>query len=234
MMKYGKVMEGGSQQRASCVAIWTAPTVTRASGEVRSLVTHHGRIFQYLTIAWNSAECAVALAAGFIAGSIALVGFGFDSAIEVTSSLAALWRLRSDADEARREAAERLTLRVIGTCFLLLAVYVSYDATQALRQRHASEQSTVGIVLAALSLIVMPTLVYFKRRIASRLGSGALEAEARQTRVCAYLSAILLAGLGLNAWLGWWWADPVAGLLMVPLIAWEGLEAVRGRTCCSD
>lgn len=216
------------------MAIWTAPTVTRAIGEDRSLATHRGRIFQYLTIAWNLAECAVALAAGFIAGSIALVGFGFDSAIEVTSSLAALWRLRLDADEARREAAERSTLRVIGTCFLLLAVYVSYDATQALRQRHASEQSTVGLVLAALSLIVMPTLVYFKRRIASRLRSGALEAEARQTRVCAYLSAILLAGLGLNAWLGWWWADPVAGLLMVPLIAWEGLEAIRGRTCCSD
>jgi divalent metal cation (Fe/Co/Zn/Cd) transporter len=176
----------------------------------------------------------VALVAGFFAGSIALVGFGFDSAIEVTSGLAALWRLQSDADEVRREAAERVTLRVIGTCFLLLAVYVTYDATQALRQRHASEQSTVGIVLAGLSLIVMPTLVHFKRRVASRLGSGALEAEARQTQVCAYLSAILLVGLGLNAWVGYWWADPVAGLLMVPLITREGVEAVRGRTCCSD
>ena len=89
-------------------------------------------------------------------------------------------------------------------------------------------------MLAALSLVVMSVLVYFKRAIATRLQSGALEAEARQTRVCAYLSAILLAGLGLNSWLGWWWTDPVAGLLMVPLIAWEGLEAVRGRTCCSD
>ena len=216
------------------MATWTAPTDRRAVGEERTLAARHGRIFQYITIAWNSAECAVALAAGFIAGSIALIGFGFDSAIEVTSSLAALWRLRWDADEVRREAAERFTLRVIGTCFLLLAVYVTYDATQTLRQRHASEQSTVGIVLAALSLIVMPTLVHFKRRIASRLGSGALEAEARQTRVCAFLSAILLAGLSLNAWLGWWWADAVAGLLMVPLIAWEGLEAARGRTCCSD
>src|SRR5206468_8316421 len=137
-----------------------------------------------------------------------------------------------DADEVRREAAERFTLRVIGTCFLLLAVYVTYDATQTLRQRHASEQSTVGIVLAALSLIVMPTLVHFKRRVASRLASGALEAEARQTRVCAYLSAILVAGLGLNAAMGWWWADPVAALAMMPLIAWEGIEAVRGRTCC--
>jgi len=193
-----------------------------------------GRLLQYLTIAWNSAECVVALAAGFVAGSIALVGFGFDSAIEVTSSVAALSRLRWDADEERRESSERVTLRIIGACFLLLAVYVTWDAVEALRGRHVSEHSAVGIVLAALSLVVMPVLVSFKRRVASRLGSGALEAEARQTRVCAYLSAILLTGLGLNAWLGWWWADPAAALLMVPLIGWEGLEAVRGRTCCAD
>jgi divalent metal cation (Fe/Co/Zn/Cd) transporter len=104
---------------------------------------------------------------------------------------------------------------------------------QALRQGDVPQSSMVGIALAALSLIVMPSLVYFKRRIATRLGSGALEAEARQTQICAYLSAILLAGLGLNAWLGWWWADPVAGLIMVPLIASEGIEAVRGKTCCA-
>ena len=161
-----------------------------------------------------------------------MVGFGFDSAIEVTSSVAALWRLRWDADEVHRETAERHTLRVIGGCFLLLAAYVCYDAVRALVERHAPEHSTMGIVVAALSMVVMPLLVHFKRQIASRLGSGAFEAEARQTRVCAYLSAILFAGLGLNAWLGWWWADPLAGLLMVPLIAWEGWEAVRGHTCC--
>jgi divalent metal cation (Fe/Co/Zn/Cd) transporter len=176
----------------------------------------------------------VALLAGFLAGSVALVGFGFDSAIEVTSSLAALWRLRSDADEVRREGAERVTVRVIGACFLLLAAYVTYDAIHTLRNGYVPDQSTSGIVLAVLSLAVMPALVHFKRRIARQLGSGALEAEARQTRVCAYLSAILLAGLGLNAWMGWWWADPLAGLVMVPFIAWEGLEAVRGRTCCGD
>ena len=145
-----------------------------------------------------------------------------------------MWRLRWDADEARREAAERRTLGVIGSCFLLLAAYVLYDAAQALIQRRAPDHTTIGIVVAALSLVVMPVLVHFKRRIASHLQSGALEAEARQTRVCAYLSAILLAGLGLNSWLGWWWADPASGLLMVPLIAWEGFEAVRGRTCCAD
>jgi divalent metal cation (Fe/Co/Zn/Cd) transporter len=189
---------------------------------------------QYTTIAWNSAECVVALIAGVLAGSIALVGFGFDSAIEVTSSIAALWRLRWDADEARRERAERHTLRVIGICFLVLAVYIAYDAGQALRQGDAPQSSMVGIALAALSLVVMPSLVYFKRRIASRLGSGALEAEARQTQICAYLSVILLGGLGLNAWLGWWWADPVAGLIMVPLIASEGIQAVHGKTCCPE
>jgi divalent metal cation (Fe/Co/Zn/Cd) transporter len=125
-------------------------------------------------------------------------------------------------------------LRIIGICFLLLALYVAHDAVQALRYGEAAQSSIVGIALAALSLVAMPTLVHFKRGIARRLGSGALEAEARQTGVCAYLSAILLGGLGLNAWLGWWWADPVAGLVMAPLIAREGIEAVRGRTCCVD
>jgi divalent metal cation (Fe/Co/Zn/Cd) transporter len=211
------------------------PTLTISADAVeRAAAARRGRSLQYLTIAWNSAECVVALVAGFLASSIALVGFGFDSAIEVASSLAALWRLRWDADEGRREAAERRTVRTIGGCFLLLAAYVAYEGGRSLITRQAPDHTTAGIVLAVLSLIVMPTLVHFKRRIARRLQSGALEAEARQTRVCAYLSAILLAGLGLNAGLSWWWADPIAGLLMVPLIAWEGLEAVRGRTCCGD
>ena len=199
----------------------------------RTRAIKHGRALQYLTIAWNSAECLVALAAGLVAGSIALVGFGFDSAVEVTSSLAALWRLRNDADEAGREAAERRTLRIVGLCFLLLAAYVFCDAVIVLIERRSPDHSRVGIVLAALSMIVMPLLVRSKRRIATRLGSGALEAEARQTQVCAYLSAVLLAGLGLNAGLGWWWSDPVAGLVMVPLIANEGWQALKGRTCCA-
>ena len=198
----------------------------------RSAVARRGRALQYVTIAWNSAECVVALVAGFVAGSVALVGFGFDSAIEVTSSLAALWRLRRDTDAAR-ETAERRALRVIGACFLLLAAYVLYDAVGALVRRLAPDRSIIGIVVGALSLVVMPLLARAKRRIATRLDSGALEAETRQTEICAYLSAILLAGLGLNAWLGWWWADPVSGLLMVPLIGREGWEAVRGRTCCA-
>ena len=124
-------------------------------------------------------------------------------------------------------------MKVIGICFLLLAAYVLYEALQSLIQHEPPGRSFIGIILAALSLIVMPLLVYFKRKVAISLSSGALEAEARQTQVCAYLSAILLVGLGLNAWLGWWWADPIAAIGMVPLIALEGWEAVQGRTCCT-
>lgn len=193
-----------------------------------------GERLQYATILWNSAECVVALAAGFVAGSIALVGFGLDSAIEVTSSVAAVWRLRSDRDETVREAAERRTLRIIGTCFLALAVWVGYGAARDLLTGEPPARSLPGVIIAALSLIVMPLLVRAKRRVAAKLRSGALEAEARQTRVCALLSAILLLGLGANAAFGWWWADPIAALGMVPFITWEGWQAVSGKTCCDD
>src|SRR2546428_252455 len=217
-------MAGGS-------ALNTTPCGLPGGGE-RLYMVRRGRALQYLTLAWNSCECGGALPAGVFAGGIAPVRFGVGSAFEVTRSLAALLGGRRDLDEPRREAAERRALRIIGICFLLLAAYVLYEAITTLVVRKPPEHSTVGIVLAALSLIVMPLLVYYKRRVASQLGSGALEAEARQTRVCAYLSAILLVGLGLNAWLGYWWADPVAGVAMVPLIAWEGLEAVRRPTRC--
>jgi divalent metal cation (Fe/Co/Zn/Cd) transporter len=192
-----------------------------------------GRALQHLTIAWNAAECAVALGAGTVAGSAALISFGLDSAIEVGASLAALWRLSHDRDPMEREAAERTALRWIGSSLLVLAVYVGVDAVTGLVAGRAPEESAVGIVLAALSALVMPLLARAKRRVARRLGSGALEAETRQTEFCAYLSLILLAGLGLNAWLGWWWADLVAALAMAPLIGRDGLEAWRGRTCCA-
>jgi divalent metal cation (Fe/Co/Zn/Cd) transporter len=191
-----------------------------------------GARLQYLTIGWNALEFVVALAAGVAAGSIALVGFGVDSAIEVTASLAALWRLRRDGEPERRERAERQALRVIGVSFLALAAYVTYEAVSALLAGEGPDVSHAGLVLAALSLVVMPLLAWRKRRVARALGSGALEAETRQTEVCAWLSAILVAGLGLRAWLGWWWADPVAALGMAPFIGREGWEALRGRTCC--
>jgi divalent metal cation (Fe/Co/Zn/Cd) transporter len=208
---------------------------TIAAGDaqsVRSAAVGRGRLLQYATIAWNSAECVVALVAGFIAGSIALVGFGFDSAIEVASSAAALWRLASDADEHAREAAERRTMRVIGGCFLLLGVWVAWDAAGTLAHHEVPQTSLPGIMIAALSLVIMPLLARAKRGVARTLASGALEAETRQTEVCAYLSAILLAGLGFNAVFGWWWADPVAALGMTPFIVREGWRAVRGETCC--
>jgi divalent metal cation (Fe/Co/Zn/Cd) transporter len=205
-----------------------------ASVSIRADTARLGERLQYMTMLWNSAECVVALVSGFVAGSVALVGFGFDSAIEVTSGVAALWRLRSDRHEHAREAAERRALRVIGVCFLVLAAYVGCDAVRDLITGEPPAHSLPGIVIAALSLIVMPLLVRAKRRVAAELQSGALEAEARQTRVCAYLSAILLVGLGANAALGWWWADPAAALVMVPIIAWEGWQAVTGQTCCDD
>lgn len=202
------------------------------SPAVRSAVARRARRLQYATIAWNSAEFVVATGAGLLSGSVALVGFGIDSAIEVTSSLAALWRLRRDADLAARERAERRALRTIGVCFLLLAAYVAFDAVVSLVRRQAPDVSVTGLVLAALSLVVMPTLVHFKRRVARSLASGVLAAESKQTEICAYLSAILLAGLGLNAAWGWWWADPIAALVMVPLIAREGWAGLRGDACC--
>ena len=204
-----------------------------APAQNRVQFIQRGRRLQYLTIAWNSAEFVIALVAGFLASSIALIGFGFDSAIEVTSSLAALWRLSHDRDEESREQAERRALKVIAVCFLLLACYILYESIHDLTERIPPQHSIIGIVLAVLSLIVMPWLAHLKRKVATSLESGALEAETRQTEICAYLSAILLLGLSLNAWLDWWWADPLAGIGMVPFIAWEGWEAIRGHTCCA-
>jgi len=209
------------------------PSIVIPSDQNREQVIRKGQKLQYWTITWNSLECVIAVVAGFLAGSIALVGFGFDSAIEVTSSLAALWRLRQDRDEQARAVAERRASQVIGACFLLLAVYVLYEALDSIIEQLPPDHSLIGIALAALSLIVMPWLAHLKRKVATQLDSGALEAETRQTEVCAYLSAILLAGLGLNAWLDWWWTDPLAGIAMVPLIAREGWEAIRGHTCCA-
>jgi divalent metal cation (Fe/Co/Zn/Cd) transporter len=193
-----------------------------------------GRSLELLTIGWNSLEALIAVTAGLIAGSVALVGFGFDSVIEISSGVALLWRLSLDADPYRRERMEATTLKFVGTTFVLLAAYVAFDAMTALWKREAPAASYVGIVLAALSLIVMPMLASAKRRVASQIQSKALQADSRQTDICAYLSAILLGGLLLNAMFGWWWADPIAALIMVPIIAKEGREAWRGETCCDS
>jgi cation diffusion facilitator family transporter len=202
--------------------------------EKREAAVKRGRYLEYFTIAYNSLEGLIAVTAGLVAGSIALVGFGFDSLIEVTSGVVLLWRLYADVDEARRERIEALSLRIVGACFVVLAIYVSYDSIKSLIRREAPEESLIGIVLAAVSLVVMPFLVRAKRRVARAMNSGALMADSKQTELCTYLSAILLGGLLLNALFGWWWADPVAALVMVPIIVREGIEALRGETCCDN
>jgi divalent metal cation (Fe/Co/Zn/Cd) transporter len=200
----------------------------------RAHLVRRGRWLEYFTIGYNSLEGLIAVVAGLIAGSIALVGFGFDSLIEVTSGTVLLWRLHSDVDEARRERVEAISLRIVGVCFVVLAVYVSYDSVKSLIKREAPEESLVGIVLAAVSLVIMPLLVRAKRKVARAINSAALMADSKQTELCTYLSAILLGGLLLNALLGWWWADPVAALVMVPIIVKEGIEALHGETCCDE
>lgn len=204
------------------------------NGAARAHAVRRGRMLTWITIGYNLIEAIVALAAGVLAGSVALLGFGLDSVIEVSASGAALWRLRHDAEHGQRARAERSALRFIGVSFLMLAGWVAYDATRALLAREAPDASPLGVVIAALSVVVMPVLANAKRRVAAQLSSCALTAEARQTDICMYLSVLLLVGLALNAGLGWWWADPVAALAMVPLIAYEGREALAGRTVCAE
>ena len=198
----------------------------------RQAVARRGKQLEYFTIAWNSLEGLVALVAGALAGSISLVGFGIDSFIEVTSGGVLLWRMSVDADVQKRERREKLSLRIVGICFLALAAYVGYESISDLAGRKAPEHSIPGIILACVSLVVMPLLSRAKKKVGNDLGSAAMHADAKQTDFCVYLSAILLLGLVLNAALGWWWADPVSALIMVPLIAKEGFDGLKARSCC--
>ena len=198
----------------------------------RQAIAHRGRRLEYFTIVWNTLEGLIAVAAGVLAGSISLVGFGMDSFIEVTSGATLLWRMSVDADVESRERNEKLSLRIVGFCFIALAVYITYEALADLLRKTAPEHSIPGIALACVSLIVMPILSRAKKRVGNALSSAAMKADARQTDFCVYLSAILLAGLVLNAGLGWWWADPIAALTMAPIVAKEGLDGLRARTCC--
>lgn len=207
-------------------------TVGRETTCDRTALVRRSRRLEYFTIGWNTVEGVVGVVAGARAGSVSLVGFGVDSAIEVGSALALIWRMSTDMDVRTRERRERAALRVVGVCFLLLAVYIVIEAATKLLRREAPETSLAGIGLTFASMIVMPMLARTKRRVAAGLQSGALRADARQADFCAYLSAIVIGGLFLNLALGWWWADPVAGLGMTPIIAREGIRAVRGDPCC--
>jgi len=197
----------------------------------REIIARRGKRLEYFTIAWNCLEGIAALIAGTLAGSISLVGFGIDSFIEVTSGATLLWRMAVDSNEQTRERNERISLRIVGVCFLVLAAYIAYESLSNLIERRPAERSIPGIVLASVSLIVMPMLSHAKKEVGRKLGSGAMNADARQTDFCAYLSGVLLVGLLFNAVLRWWWADPVAALIMVPIIAKEGVEGVRGKAC---
>ncbi len=195
------------------------------------MYVRRGLHLEYLTLGWNLLEALVAVVAGLLAGSIVLMGFGIDSVIESVSGAVLIWRLRTDADAHRREHVEQTAQRLVGAGFLMLAAYVAFEAASTLLKREIPERSLPGILVAVAALIVMPLLARAKRRVAAGLASGAMHADSRQTDLCAYLSAILLGGLLLNAALGWWWADPVAAVVMVPVIVKEGISALRGEGC---
>ncbi len=186
------------------------------------------RILAGATIGWNVIEAIVAITAGVTAGSVALVGFGIDSAIEVSASVSVLWLLANRHDERR----EHLTSRAIALSFAALALYVAVESVMSFGGDDRAQHSTVGIVLAALSLMVMPGLAMAKQATGRAIGSGAVVADGTQTMLCTYLSAALLAGLVLNAILGWWWADPVAGMVIAAVAAREARETWMGEECC--
>ncbi|MFI6476866.1 cation diffusion facilitator family transporter [Nonomuraea sp. NPDC050663] len=195
----------------------------------RAVLRRRVRLLVAATITYNVIEAAVALAAGTAASSAALIGFGLDSIVEVASAAAVAWQF-SAADHERRE---RTALRIIAISFFALAAYVSFDALRALLGGGEAEHSTAGLVLAALSLVIMPLLSRAQRRTGRELGSASAVADSRQTLLCTYLSGVLLVGLALNSAFGWWWADPVAALVIAGVAVKEGREAWRGDTCCA-
>lgn len=202
---------------------------TRAGGADRRLVLgRRARRLALASVTYNVVEAVVAVGAGVAAGSVALVGFGLDSAIEVSSGLIVLWQFSHAVPEAREQRA----LRLMAICFLALAAFVGIESGRALLRSAEADPSPVGIALAAVSVVVMPVLSWAQRRTGRQLGSGAVVADGTQTLLCTYLSAVLLLGLLLNATLGWTWADPVAGLVIAAVALREGMQAWRGESCC--
>jgi divalent metal cation (Fe/Co/Zn/Cd) transporter len=188
----------------------------------------------WVTISWNVVEGVIAVGAGIAAGSVALIGFGLDSFIEVTAAAILLWRLRLADQGERTERRERMAHRVVEATFVVLALYILAQTAYVVATGNEPESSSVGLVLAIVSLIVMPAIGLTKRWNATRIGSRALIAESSETLICSYLSLTLFIGLGANAAFGWWWADVAAGLAMVPWIMKEGLEGLGGERCEDD
>lgn len=197
--------------------------------ERRATLARRAQLLAGASVVYNVVEAVVAIAAGRVAGSAALIGFGLDSTVEVASGLIILWQFRHPLPESREQLAGRL----IGLSFFALALYVTYASLSALLTGSRPDSSTVGIVLATLSLMVMPVLSWAQRRTGRELGSSAVHADGTQTLLCTYLSAVLLVGLLANALLGWWWLDAVAALVIAGVAVREGLEAWRGEGCCS-
>ena len=190
-----------------------------------------------VTLVYNVVEACLAIWFGSEAESIALLGFGLDSLIETAAATMLLWRLGLEArgsDAERIEKAEHLVHRFVGVTFLLLATYVTTQSIWTLGAGEPPAESWVGIVLAGVSLVLMPLVSWGKLRAAREIGSASLRAEAKETLACSYLSFTLLLGLGANAVAGWWWADPVAALAMVPWLVKEGREGLRGEACCDE
>ncbi len=195
----------------------------------RAQLTRRAQWLVAFTLAYNVVEAVVALAAGGAAGSAALVGFGLDAVVEVSSGLIILWQFRSRLPQSR----EQLAARLIAVSFVALAVYVTQDAVRSLVTGQDPDASAVGIAIAALSLLVMPLLSWAKRRTGREMHSTSVVADSNQTLLCSYLSAVLLGGLLLNALLGWGWADPVAALVIAALALREARQAWRGEGCCA-
>jgi divalent metal cation (Fe/Co/Zn/Cd) transporter len=195
----------------------------------RAVLSRRIRLFVAATITYNVIEAVIALAAGTRASSSALIGFGLDSLIEVASAAAVAWQFAGRDPEAR----EKVALRVIAFSFFGLAAFVTVDALRSLLGGAEAQHSPVGLVLAAVSLAVMPFLSWGQRRAGRELGSRSAVADSKQTLLCTYLSAVLLVGLALNSLFGWSWADPIAALVIAAVAVREGLEAWRGDSCCS-
>jgi divalent metal cation (Fe/Co/Zn/Cd) transporter len=205
---------------------------------VREAAVERARWLNRATIAWNGLEGIVAIAAGVAAGSVSLIGFGADSTIEVSAALILAWRLHQERRDGCTQEADATATRAIAVSFAALAAYVAFDAVRHLAGATRPDVSVVGVVLAALSLALMPFLARAKRRLAPVLGSAAAVADAKQTNICALLSAIVLVGLGANALAGWWWADPLAGLGIAVVAATEAVRTWRAEsladTCCAS
>jgi cation diffusion facilitator family transporter len=203
--------------------------VVTLSAERRIALHRRALWLEYFTVGWNVVEAVVAIGAGILAGSVALIGFGADSAIEVISAFGLLWRLRKAGPRAavsEESAAEKRALYVVALTFFLLAIYITWEAVNSLISREEPLTSPIGIILAVVSLAVMPTLAFAKQRVGKEMGSRALIADSKETWVCSYLSLILLLGVGADAVVGWWWADPVGALAMLPTILWQGWETL--------